>query len=49
MDFGSTPLAWEQKDDSTEQFTIEIASAGDGGELQFLWGTNVLTTKFQAK
>jgi hypothetical protein len=49
MDFGSTPLAWEQKDDSTEQFTIEIASAGDGGKLQFLWGTNVLTTKFQAK
>lgn len=45
-DVGHTPLVWESKDDSTEQFTIEIADVADGGELRFIWGTHVLKTKF---
>jgi hypothetical protein len=45
-DIGRTPLIWETKDDSTDQFTIEIASVEDGGELHFVWGTHVLKSKF---
>jgi hypothetical protein len=46
MDIGRTPLSWESKTDSTEQFTIEIASAADGGEIRFIWGRHVLKAKF---
>ncbi len=49
MDLGTAPLAWETAGESTEEFTIEIASAGDGGEIHFVWGTNVLKTNFKAK
>ncbi len=49
MDLGATPLAWETVGENTEQFTIEIANAGDGGEIHFVWGKNVLKTKFKAK
>ncbi len=45
-DVGRTPLIWETKDDSTDQFTIEIASVEGGGELHFVWGTHVLKSKF---
>jgi len=46
MDLGHAPLIWESKGDSTDQFTIEIASVADGGELRFIWGTHVLKGKF---
>jgi hypothetical protein len=46
MDLGHTPLIWESKGDSTEQFTIEVASVAGGGELRFIWGTHVLKAKF---
>lgn len=49
MDLGRTPLIWESKGDSTEQFTIEIARVADGGELRFVWGTHVLKAKFIAR
>ena len=49
MDLGTAPLAWETVGESTEEFTIEIASAGDGGEIHFVWGKNVLKTNFKAK
>ena len=45
-DVGRTPLTWETKDDSTEQFTIEIASVEGGGELRVIWGTHVLKSMF---
>lgn len=45
-DVGRTPLVWESKDDSTEQFTIEVAEIAGGGELRFIWGTHVLKAKF---
>jgi hypothetical protein len=48
-DLGTTSLAWETVGESTEQFTIEIASADDGGEIHFVWGKNVLKTDFKAK
>ena len=47
-DVGRTPLAWETKDDSTENFTIEIAETAGQGELRFVWGTHVLKTVFSA-
>ncbi len=49
MDLGTTALAWETVGESTEEFTIKIASAGDGGEIHFVWGKNVLKTNFKAK
>jgi hypothetical protein len=49
MDLGHTPLVWESKGDSTELFTIEIASVAGGGELRFLWGTHVLKAKFSVQ
>jgi Protein of unknown function (DUF2911) len=49
MDLGSTPLVWETKDDSTEQFTAEIAKDGGGGELRFIWGKSILKAPFQVK
>ena len=48
MDLGRTPLAWETKGDSTEQFTVEIENAAGGGELRFIWGTHVLKSRFTA-
>ena len=45
-DVGHTPLIWETKNDSTHEFTIEIASVEGGGELHFIWGTHVLKSKF---
>ena len=48
-DLGSTPLAWETKNDSTEQFTIGIVGTGGGGELRFIWGANVLKTNFEVQ
>jgi hypothetical protein len=47
LDLGGAPLAWTKKDDSTEQFTIEIAAEGDGGAITITWGKNVLKASFK--
>ena len=49
MDLGAVPMEWETTGDNAEEFTIEIAGDGDGGEIHFLWGKNVLTTACKAK
>ncbi len=46
MDLGEVPLVWENQSSITEQFTIEIASTDDGGELKMLWGNHLLKTSF---
>ncbi|MFQ5790080.1 MAG: DUF2911 domain-containing protein [Acidobacteriota bacterium] len=49
QDLASVPLKWESQDSSTEQFTIKVSSAEDGGELAIIWGTHVLKTPFKVK
>ena len=49
QDLASVPLAWKGKDDSTELFTIQVASTAKGGDFKMTWGTSVLETPFEVR
>jgi hypothetical protein len=43
------PLKASKLDASVEQFTIDLKSDKDAGELKLLWGSTALATSFNAK
>lgn len=46
QDLAEVPLEWSKLDESTEQFTIELA---DSGTFRMVWGNDVLTAPFEVK
>lgn len=44
-DLGRTPMQVRTKDDSTEDFTIQIQENASGAELQLIWGNTVYYTQ----
>ena len=49
QDLATAPLKWVKADAGPDQFTIELTSSGNKGEVRMLWGMNVLTAAFEAK
>ena len=49
QDAAEVPLSWEESETSVDEFTMKLFEASEGGELQMLWGTHVLSLAFQVK
>jgi len=50
-DFASVPLSFSAGSENIEMFTINLSKAnkGNGGEIEFLWGSSVLKAPFNVK
>ena len=50
-DFASVPLSFSDGNENVEMFTIKLnkATKGNGGEIEFLWGSSVLRAPFNLK
>lgn len=49
QDFALVPMSLSQSSEAVEQFTVDLKPAAKGGEIQILWGTNVLKAPFTVK
>lgn len=49
QDFASVPLKWTKGGSGPDEFTIELTSSGNTGEVRLIWGANVLAASFRAK
>ena len=50
-DFAGVPLIYSEGNESVEMFTINLikATKGNGGEIELLWGKNILRAPFTLK
>lgn len=46
-DLGRIPMTISSKAESTEDFTITVEEAGDGGALNLIWGNTVFSVPFE--